>query len=363
MLLKIVSKFMRIKNIKVWREALPLTRPYTIAFQTVSSVDLLFVRLETDRGVMGLGSGSPAPNITGETAEACHTALSAAADTLQGRTLNSLGTVLQALAQATKGAPAAQAALDMAVYDAFTRALNVPLVDFFGRCHDALPTSITIGIKSVDATLEEAHEYVGGGFNVLKVKLGHDFEVDLERLRALRSEWGQRIVIRVDANQGYSIEETRSLADWGKRLALEFIEQPMPQHAIAVMRTLPTDLREQMAADESLHDTTDAITLLQPEPAFGIYNIKLMKCGGLTEARRIASVADMANRRVMWGCMDESKISISAALHTAYASPATRYLDLDGSLDLSRDVAAGGFGISNGVMRLVGEAGLGVSLI
>lgn len=354
---------MRIKKIHVWREALPLTRPYTIAFQTVASVDLLFVRLDTDRGVMGLGSASPAPNITGETPDACHTALDAGADRIKGQPLAQLGTVLHAIAHATKGAPAAQAALEMAVYDAFTRSLGVPLVDFFGRCHEVLPTSITIGIKPVDETLEEAREYVGRGFTVLKVKLGHDFETDLERLRALRTQWGNAIVIRVDANQGYTLAETQALATWCARLQVEFIEQPMPQHAISDMRTLPMEVRQQMAADESLHDTNDALKLVQPESAFGIYNIKLMKCGGPSEARRIASVAAMANLGVMWGCMDESCISISAALHTAFASPATRYLDLDGSFDLSKDVATGGFLVDKGRMRLVSDVGVGVTLV
>ena len=65
----------------------------------------------------------------------------------------------------------------------------------------------------------------------------------------------------------------------------------------------------------------------------------------------------------MWGCMDESIISISAALHAALASPATRYLDLDGSLDLARDVVDGGFVLEDGYMRTTDAPGLGLSPI
>ena len=86
-----------------------------------------------------------------------------------------------------------------------------------------------------------------------------------------------------------------------------------------------------------------------------------MKCGGVWPALRIAAIAEAAGVSLMWGCMDESVVSISAALHAAFASPATRYLDLDGSLDLARDVATGGFVISHGEMRTTPAPGLGVT--
>jgi len=116
-----------------------------------------------------------------------------------------------------------------------------------------------------------------------------------------------------------------------------------------------------MAADESLHNETDALALAHTPP-FGIYNIKLMKCGGITSGMAIADLADWAGLKCMWGCVDESVISIAAALHAAYASPATRYLDLDGSFDLARDMATGGFRLRDGCMDLVDAPGLGVQL-
>jgi L-Ala-D/L-Glu epimerase len=99
-----------------------------------------------------------------------------------------------------------------------------------------------------------------------------------------------------------------------------------------------------------------------PPAPCGIFNIKLMKCGGIWPALRIATVAELAGIELMWGCMDESRIGISAALHAAFASPATRYLDLDGSFDLARDVADGGFVLENGSLRTAPSAGLGLRL-
>ena len=99
----------------------------------------------------------------------------------------------------------------------------------------------------------------------------------------------------------------------------------------------------------------------KPQP-FGIYNIKLMKCGGIFPAKGIADIALLAGIDLMWGCMDESIVSISAALHAALASPATKYLDLDGSFDLAKDLVEGGFVLKDGFLSTNDRPGLGCEL-
>ena len=355
---------MKITRVEAWKESLPLSRPYTIAFKTVSAVDLYFARIVTDAGVEGLGSAAPTEDITGETSEACAAALAETGPAqLKGRDPRHLGTLTRLLKTYLRATPAARAALDMALYDLVARHLQVPLVDFLGRRRDALPTSITIGIKSTEEALAEADEYLGRGFRCLKVKLGHDPDEDTERLHKLREHVGPGILIRIDANQGYSLEEAQRIAAVATTLDIEFIEQPLPGDAVDTMRLLPPNVARVMAADESLHDEQDALALAQPPIPFGIYNIKLMKCGGVTSGLGIAAVAETAGLHLMWGCMDESVISIAAALHTAYACPATRHLDLDGSFDLSRDLASGGFTLHEGLLHVLDEPGLGVRLM
>jgi L-alanine-DL-glutamate epimerase-like enolase superfamily enzyme len=180
--------------------------------------------------------------------------------------------------------------------------LGLPLVEVLGRAHRELPTSITIGIKSVAETVAEGEEYVGRGFRVLKVKIGDALDVDLERLRALRSAIGPSVTIRVDANIGYTVEETARFFERTAPLAIEFVEQPVPREAFGEIRTLTPRARARIAADESLHDEKDALALAGPpgEPACGIYNIKLMKCGGIRPALRIAAIAETAGIALMW---------------------------------------------------------------
>ncbi len=355
---------MRIHSVGSILEEFALTRPYSIAGQELlTHVSNVIVRVETESGLVGLGSASPGEHVTGETVVACRAALSPEGLVwLAGRDVRSLPALCRESEERFPLTPAARAAVDIALHDLAAQLLGVPLVEMLGRVHDALPTSITIGIKPLDETLAEADEYLGRGFRVLKVKIGDALEEDLERLVRLRERVGGRAAIRVDANLGYSIEETSAFFKRTASLDVEFVEQPVAREAFDQVRTLRPAWRARIAADESLHGEKDALALATPpgEPACGIFNIKLMKCGGIWPALRIAAIAETAGIALMWGCMDESRISIAAALHAAFASPTTHYLDLDGSLDLARDVVSGGFTLENGLMRTTTAPGLGV---
>ncbi len=355
--MKIVSAESRV-------EAFGLTRPYTIAFRRIESVENVILRIRTGSGLLGLGAASPEPRVTGETKEACRLSLSA--ERLQwliGRDGSDSESITREAADRMSGTPAALAAVDIALHDLAAQERGLPLVEMLGRAHEALPTSITIGIKPLEETLAEAEEYLARGFRILKIKVGLDLEEDLRRLAGLRERAGPEIRIRADANQGYSAEETLRFFRETASLDLEFLEQPLLARDVEAMRALPENVRERIAADESLLSEQDARILAGPPRACGIFNIKLMKCGGIAPARRITAIAESAGIRLMWGCMDESRISIAAALHAALSCPATHYLDLDGSLDLARDAVDGGFTLEEGVMRTTDGPGLGVHAV
>lgn len=352
---------MRITHASARVEAVPLTRPYTIAFRSVSAVEIVVVTLRDEAGRIGLGAASPEPHVTGETNEACQAALAQPAlDELRGTDVRALASASRRIASTREKTPAAAAALDMALHDLWAQHLGLPLCDALGRCHEALPTSITLGIRTTAESLAEADEYLGRGFTVLKVKIGRDLDADLERLTRLRERVGRDIVLRADANQGYDLAETRRFFAATAHLGIEFLEQPVLAGATDELRALPEGERRRIAVDEPLLAPETALRLATPPWPGGIFNIKLMKCGGVGPALRIATVAELAGLQLMWGCMDESRISIAAALHAALASPATRYLDLDGSLDLARDVAEGGFTLEGGRLRPTDAPGLGV---
>ena len=355
---------MKIDRVEFWTEHFELSRPYSIAYHDTDAVENIFVKLEAEDGSYGLGVASPAEDVTGEGYDACRNSLAENLEGIvKGADLRMLKPLLRLLGIKMASSPAALAAVDMALFDLLGKRLDLPLVDILGRCHEGLPTSITIGIKSAEESLEETDEYLGRGFRILKVKIGRSLEEDVDTLSRIRGRAGKDVLIRVDANQGYSLEDYKEFVRRTEPLDLEFVEQPLPASNMDQMRNFEHSIRMKAAADESLLGPADAVRCIQQPLPFGIFNIKLMKCGGITPALKMADLAFESGIDLMWGCMDESIVGIAAALHVALACPATRYLDLDGSLDLARDLVEGGFVIKDGVISPVGGPGLGVSLL
>ncbi|CAB1079749.1 L-alanine-DL-glutamate epimerase (EC [Olavius algarvensis Delta 1 endosymbiont] len=355
---------MKIIQAKYWTERLELTRPYTIAYERIDAVENIFVRLQTEDGSIGLGVAAPDAEVTGESVVDCRQALAGGLEPLVlDRDIRQLNMILRQVENALSARPAARAAIDIALHDLWAKYLDLPLVEVLGRCHRSLPTSITIGIKSIAESLSEAEEYRARGFRIFKIKIGQSVEQDVACLRQIRERIGSKILLRVDANQGYAPADFNKFIDQTDSLDLEFVEQPLPAGDFANMRGLPESVRNSTAADECLLDARNALECLQPPRPFGIFNIKLMKCGGIAPGLQIAAIANLAGIDLMWGCMDESRVGIAAALHAALASPNTRYLDLDGSLDLARDLVQGGFILENGEMRVTDRPGLGVKMI
>ena len=295
----------KIKDIKVWNTDLGNTKPYTIAFKTVDQVRNAFVEITLDNGTTGIGSGNPSEYVVALQEKNLQF--------LMGRDIRELNQLTYEVWERFPKNPSARAALDIALFDVFTRHLGVPLVKFLGQKIQSLPTSNTIGIKNVEQTLQEAREHVKQGFKILKVKLGKDLEEDIERIIKLREEFGKDLVIRIDANQGYSVEQTKEFYRRTLDLDIELIEQPLPAKAVAEMKGLPDEIKEKIAADESLISPKDALELVKPPFAARIFNIKLMKCGGVSQGLKIADIALHAGVDLFWGCNDESMVSITAS--------------------------------------------------
>lgn len=351
---------MKIKSIDFRLENLELTKPYTIAWKTVDQVENLFCTIALENGAYGYGSCNPENEVvhvsTKQTLEAKdHLDL----DLLLGHTVQNPEALIKRLYPALENVPTLLAALDIAIYDAWAKCLGKSLSQAWGVKQSPLSTSVTIGIMDVAQTLEEARAFIRLGFNHLKVKIGIDPVQDLERLTKLREAFGSSIVIRTDVNQGYTIDQFKKLYQDCTTLDIELYEQPIRADLFESVDILDEGLRKAIAADESLHGREDALLIAQKHRA-GIFNIKLMKCGGLYAAQQMSQIAESNHIDLMWGCNDESRLSIAAAMHLAYTNANTKYLDLDGSFDLAKDPATGGFNVINGKLIPLDRPGLGI---
>jgi L-alanine-DL-glutamate epimerase-like enolase superfamily enzyme len=351
---------MKIKAIRAYKKSLALKKPYTIARDTFTDTVNVFFEIELANGITGFGAACPELEVVGESADMTLVHLqSDAVSYLIGKDIREFLAHLSYFQRTIGHFPGTMAAIDIALHDAFGQWLGIPVVDFYGRQHGKMLTSITIGIKGVTETLQEAREYREQGFKALKVKTGLDEQEDAERIIKLREEFKEHFSIRVDANTGYTSDQLGYFLSATKNAGIEVIEQPfLPGKDDGLLQFGP-DVRAIFAADESLTDVHSALVLAHRLP-YGIYNIKLMKCGGIKAGLEIASIARQAARHLFWGCNDESCISITAALHAAFSCQHTRFLDLDGSFDLAEDLAEGGFILEDGYLFPNEKPGLGL---
>lgn len=352
---------MKIISIKSYKRSLALKKPYTIARDTFYDTENVFFEINLANGMMGLGSACPEGAVVGETSGITIRNLeSDLVQSLVGKDIRGFLGHISVISEVYGDFPGTMAAIDIALHDAFGQWLDIPVVDFYGRKHQKMLTSITIGIKNVPDTIQEAKEYYDMGFKALKVKTGLDPQEDAERVLKLRDTFKDHFSIRVDANTGYDVKQLGHFVNLTKNAHVEVIEQPfLPGKDEELLHFAP-ELRKIFTADESLTSPATALALGRDMP-YGIFNIKLMKCGGIRPGLQIAEIAKHANIDLFWGCNDESLISITAALHTALSCAHTRFLDLDGSFDLAEDLAEGGFILEDGYLMTNGKSGLGLT--
>lgn len=351
---------MKIKSVKAHRKNLALQKPYTIASETIADVENIFFEVTLENGVTGMGAANPSPEVVGETAlQTWHNLQSDFVHSLPGRDIRHFLPIIDECCKKFPHLPGTMACIDIALHDAFCQWLGVPVVTFYGKKHHKMLTSVTIGIKDVAATLEEAMEYHAQGFKILKVKTGLHPQQDAERVIKLREKFGSHFIIRVDANTGYTLAQLIQFIETTKKADIELIEQPLLPADDNALLQLPEATRRMIAADESLINIEDALSIAR-DNRYGIVNIKLMKCGGIAAAMKMATIAQPAAIDLFWGCNDESMISITAALHAAFACTHTKYLDLDGSFDLAEDIVTGGFILKDGYLYCNEKPGLGL---
>lgn len=353
---------MKITRLDAWPVALPLREPYVIAYETVSAATNVFLRLETDTGLVAFGCAAPDREITGESAaDVLATLRDVVEPTLLGEDPLLRVRHLERLAEPLAGRSSARACVDMLLHDVLGRVAGVPLWKVLGGCRESIPTSVTIGILPLDETVEQARRWVGEGFRHLKLKGGFQAEGDVERVFAVRKAVGPEVEIRFDANQGYSVDEAVGFVEKTRAADVSILEQPTPRRQPGQLGAVARNTPIPIMADESLMNVRDAFRLARDGSA-DMVNVKIMKVGGIHEALHINSVARAAGLEVMVGCLDESALGIAAGLHFALARSNVEFADLDGHLDLLDDPARGAVLLKGGVMRPTGRPGLGFDL-
>jgi L-alanine-DL-glutamate epimerase-like enolase superfamily enzyme len=338
---------------------LKLREPYQIAYGRFETADMVFLRLETRSGWVGWGCAAPDPHVTGETAAGVLDVLrDQVAPALAGQNAHDVAALHQTIAPLTESFPAARTALDLARWDLIGKRAGLPVHRLLGGYRDRTITSVTIGIMDEEETVRRARAYLAQGFRALKLKGGLDPEADAARAIRIRETTGPDMLLWFDANQGYDPDQTLAFIQIARPAGLSFVEQPTPHGRPDLMGLIRNRTDVPIMADESVCSSRDVFELARLGQA-DLFNLKLVKFGGLTPCLDAESVARSAGLGVMVGCMDESALSIAAGLHLVLARPGAVYADLDGHLDLIDDPFADTVHMVDGYLYPSDQPGFG----
>ena len=230
-----------------------------------------------------------------------------------------------------------------------------------GGARKNIVTDITISVNPPEEMARDARTAIARGYDCLKVKVGIDPELDVARLAAVREAVGKDVCIRIDANQAWNAKQAVRILNQmqDKGLDIEFVEQPVPAADLEGMQYVTRHADVPVLADESVFSPADALKIMQTGAA-DLVNIKLMKCGGITNALRIAAAAEVYGVECMIGCMLEAKISVNAAVELACAKKIITKIDLDGPVLCSEDHILGGAVFNEKNITVSDAPGMGI---
>lgn len=355
---------MKITSVAIEPLDLTLQTALTVAYGSYPVLNYALLKISTDDGLLGLGEASPDPEVTGETQSIVIAALRQISGLLVGRHPFDIESILSTCRAIIPNAPAALAAIDMALYDLMGQALGVPLYQLLGgKSRPAIALYPVIPLDEPLVMADMSAKFAQMGADTLKVKLGSSPDLDLLRLREIRGAVGDAVKLRLDINQGWrdastALSAIRSLEGFH----IEWIEQPVAANDLAGLAAVSAATDIPIMADESCHTAADAFKVACLGAA-DMLNIKLMKCGGLYQAAHMLAVAEAAGLPCILGSMGESSIGSAAGLHFVTAHASIVACELIGPLFITNDPACG-YPVDGQTFQAAPSArpGLGVTL-
>lgn len=355
---------MKISNIRTSTLRAPLKNPFITSLRRVDALEDLVVIVECDDGSIGYGEGAPTPVITGETIGSMIAAIEYIKPFIIGLEIEDFNTILNNIHASILKNTTAKSALEIALYDLKAKARKQPLYKMLGGTKTTFKTDITISMGEIEKMISDSLDAVNLGYDTLKIKIGDNPQKDVERIIAIHDALDDNITLRLDANQGWSAQESVVLlhALEKRDIIAEFIEQPVAADDIEGLRYIKERVQTPLLADESIFSVKDARKLLELQ-AIDYVNIKLAKTAGITQALQLADLSAKFGVKCMIGCMLEGPISVAAGVHVASAkADIITMLDLDAVSLLSSHPVKTSIVFDESEITLSKDVGLGLSL-
>ena len=351
-------------KVEVFGVEVPLVGPgYKNAYNTKTKQRSALVRLTADDGAVGLGNIDPSPGYSTETIEENLVALKDRLASVVSRAdPANPHRVIEAMDAALDGFLDAKAAIEMACVDLTARRLGIPVHQYLGGALvDRVRFNAWIGIEPPEVAAAETRKWFDQGFRSAKVKVGGGVEADRDRLKAVR-EACPEMNLRVDANAGYSVDESIRLGKLLEPFNLQLFEQPVAADDLPGMAKVRANIGIPVMADESVTDHASLVDVIRTDCA-DIVKLKVMKQGGFLRCRRMLETATAAGLRVVIGHGFGLGVNTMAEIMLACTSRAViEGLECVGPLKTADDIVTHKLDLSRGEIAVPNGAGLAVEL-
>ncbi|MGB3006550.1 MAG: dipeptide epimerase [Chitinophagaceae bacterium] len=358
-----MSHTLTIEQIELYKLSIPLIEPFITSLGRDENAENVLVKIITNEGIIGFGECSPYMPINGESQDTCFIVGQYFAKALLGKNPLQIEDCINLMDTVIYGNNSIKSAFDIALYDIASQNTGVPLYKFLGGDNNkTIITDYTVSIGEPDKMAADAVKIKQQGYPAIKVKLGKNGKTDVERMKAIRAAVGDEIPLRIDANQGWQVEEAIETLNKLAPLNIQHCEEPIARWNFMQLHRVKKESPIPIMADECCSDDHDAARLIELN-ACDYMNIKLGKSGGIFKALKIARLAEHALIHLQVGAMIESRLAMTAFAHFALCSPNIVHFDFDTALMLKEDPVTGGIIYEkNGVVKVPDVPGLGATI-
>jgi len=352
-----------ISKIELYKLSIPLIEPFITSLGTDTSAENVLVKIFTNEGLIGFGECSPYMPINGESQDTCFVVGQYFAKAMIGKNALKIEKCIGLMDTIIYGNTSIKSAFDMALYDLASQHASLPLYEYLGGQADkVMITDYTVSIGEPEKMAADALKIKEQGYPAIKVKVGKDGKKDIERIKKIRKAVGDKIPIRIDANQGWKVNEAIETLDALKEFHIQYCEEPIARWKFMKMRKVRKNSVIPIMADESCGDEHDAERLIELD-ACDMMNIKLGKSGGILKALKMVKLAEEANMHLQVGAFMESRLAMTAFAHFALCSHNIEHYDFDTALMFSGDPVKGGIEYAkNGTITMPDAIGLGATI-
>ena len=352
-----------IQQVELYKLSIPLIEPFITSLGRDDTAENVLVKIITSEGITGFGECSPYMPINGESQDTCFIVGQYFAKTLKGKDPLQIEDCIGLMDKIIYGNSSIKSAFDMALYDIASQHAGLPLYKFIGgENNKTIITDYTVSIGEPKKMAADAVKIKAQGYQVIKIKLGKNGKTDIERIKAIRQAVGNKIPLRIDANQGWEVEEAIETLKALAVYDIQHCEEPIARWNFMRLPEIKKASPIPIMADECCADEHDAKRLIQIG-ACDYFNIKLGKSGGIFKGLKMVRMAEQANIHLQVGAMLESRLAMTAFAHFALCSPAIVHYDFDTALMFSEDPVSGGIIYEkNGVVKVPETSGLGATI-